>query len=179
MIIRGSVVGPYRIPSESMYPTLQKGDHILVNKLSYGIRLPFVEHTVFQYSEPQRYDIVVFTRPDEPASKDIESDMNYIKRVIGLPGETIEVTGRKVFINGQPLMDDNKAVWQEGGLVSLAPTVIPPGHVVLMGDNRDHSKDSRLWATGPFLDITRIRGRAFFIYWNSGWDTSRFFRILR
>lgn len=174
VVLRGTVIEAFKIPSGSMIPTLRIGDHILVSKLSYGIRLPFMTSMVYQYAEPKRGDIVVFTRPDDPATPDEDdSSINIIKRVIGLPGEEVEIVGTKVIVNGRPI-DEPYAVWDEGGVKSWGPEKIPAGHVLLMGDNRDHSKDSRYW-TNPFLDIKRIKGRALVIYWT--WDTSRFGRI--
>lgn len=174
IMLRGTVIEAFKIPSGSMIPTLRIGDHILVGKLSYGLRLPFMASTVYDYAEPKRGDIVVFTRPDDPATQDEDdSSINIIKRVVGLPGEEVEVVGTKVIINGKPL-EEPYAIWDEGGVKSWGPEKIPAGHVLLLGDNRDHSKDSRYW-TDPFLDIKRIKGRAMIIYWT--WDTSRFGRI--
>lgn len=184
--IRGTVVEAFKIPSGSMIPTLRIGDRILVSKFSYGIRfeIPFVQHplftnTLFQYSIPHRTDIVVFTRPDDPSTteKD-ESEDNIIKRVIGLPGETVEVRGTTVLINGQELIEPY-ARWEQGGSLegNFGPKRVPEGHIFLMGDNRDASKDSRFW-NYPFLDLARVKGRAIIIYWSFD-DLSRFGRILR
>ena len=177
IILRASVVEAFKIPSGSMIPTLHIGDHILVSKFSYGIRLPFVTYTALQYSQPKRGDIVVFTRPDDPSTLEDESAINIIKRVIGLPGETVEVRDTRVFINNE-ILDEPYARWQEGGLRegNFGPEVVPPGKVFLLGDNRDHSKDSRFWSD-PFLDVGRIKGRALIIYWS--WDSmSRIGKIL-
>lgn len=170
-ILRASVVEAFKIPSLSMYPTLKVGDHILVGKLSYGLRLPFVTDSVALFSTPERGDIVVFTRPDEVRTAEDESSINIIKRVVGLPGDTVEVRGTKVFINGKEL-EEPYARYQEHGITEgyFGPDVVPPGHIFLMGDNRDHSKDSRFWEN-PFLDIHRVKGRAMIIYWS--WDSLR------
>ena len=178
--LRASVVEAFKIPSTSMVPTLEVGDHILVNKLSYGIRLPFVEKIAFLYSTPARGDIVVFTLPDDPATPDTdESDINIIKRVIGLPGDTIEVNGTTVKINGEAYTKDSDyALWLQGGKKNFGPTTIPENKILLLGDNRDYSRDSRYWKD-PFLEVTRIKGRAFIIYWNSQFVLSRIFNILR
>lgn len=165
LLLRASVVEAFKIPSESMKPTLQVGDHILVNKLSYGLRLPFIKETVWQLSKPERGDVVVFTLPDDPNTAEIdESDTNIIKRVLGLPGETIEVRGTSVFINGK-LYEDPQAHWLQGGRKDFGPVLVPDDKILLLGDNRDFSKDSRYWRS-PFLDISRVKGRAFFIYWS-------------
>jgi len=156
--LRGTVIEAFRIPSESMVPTLIEYDHILVTKFNYGLRAIFFPLTLVQFSVPNRNDIVVFTREDEP-------NTNIIKRVIGLPGETIEIKGQEVLINGKVIEEPKNVKWLEGGLVSFGPVKIPEGHVFMMGDNRDHSKDSRFW-DNPFLDVRRIKGRAQLVYFN-------------
>jgi signal peptidase I len=164
VFFRGSVLEPFKIPSGSMIPTLQISDQILVSKLSYGLRLPFIAHTLYQYDTPKRGDVVVFTRPDELSTHDDdESSINLIKRVVGLPGEILEVKDAAVFINGIAL-DEPYARWSEGGRESFGPVTIPAGHIILLGDNRDQSKDSRYWED-PFLEISRVKGRALVIYW--------------
>ncbi|RMD86250.1 MAG: signal peptidase I [Candidatus Dadabacteria bacterium] len=176
-ILRASFVEAYKIPSGSMIPTLRIGDHILVSKLSYGLRVPYgiglpfrIKDTMlFQYDTPKRGDVVVFTRPDDPNTEEDESAINIIKRVIGLPGDVVEVRGTQVFINGQPL-DEPYARWVENGIPegNFGPEKVPEGKVLLLGDNRDRSKDSRFWSY-PFLDISRIKGRALIVYWS--WDS--------
>jgi signal peptidase I len=166
-LLQASVVQAFKIPSGSMIPTLKVGDHIFVSKFSYGLRLPFMTHTFWQYAMPKRGDVVVFTRPDDPLTPDEDdSDVNIIKRVIGLPGDLLEIQGTRVYINNQLLIEEY-AKWDEQGLTSqkFGPEKVPEGHIFLMGDNRDHSKDSRFW-TQPFLDINRVKGRALIIYWN-------------
>lgn len=177
-LLRASVVEAFKIPSLSMFPTLKVGDHILVSKLSYGFRLPLMTDSLFLFDAPKRGDIVVFTRPDEPGTTDDESGINIIKRVIGLPGDTVEVRGTTVLINGQEL-NEPYARYQEHGIPDgyFGPDRVPEGHVFLLGDNRDHSKDSRFWRE-PFLDMHRIKGRAQIIYWS--WDSmSRMGTVLR
>ena len=178
-VIRIVIVEPFKIPSASMVPTLQIGDYILVLKYSYGLRFPFVSNSLVQWSEPNRGDVVVFTRPDDPQTPDEDdSKINIIKRVIGLPGDTIEVRKAQVYINNQPIRE-TYARWAEGGIPEgyFGPTVIPPGHIFLMGDNRDHSKDSRFW-TDHFLDVRRVKGRAVIIFWS--WDSlSRIGTLIR
>lgn len=178
-LLRASVVEAFKIPSASMEPTLEIGDHILVNKLSYGIRLPLLEETLVPFRSPERGDIVVFTLPDDPITPGKESDTNIIKRVIGLPGDTIEVRGRRVIINGEVYDEDERyARWLRGGVMDFGPEVVPEGKVLLLGDNRDESRDSRFWPD-HFLDIARIKGRAFIIYWNSAFYFKRMFDIIR
>ncbi len=166
--LRASVVEAYKIPSGSMIPTLQIGDHILVNKLSYGMRLPLKTEMLYQFDSPKRGDVVVFTRPDEPGTSEDESSINIIKRVVGLPGDIVEVKGTRAYINNQ-YYPEMYARWEENGIEGgdFGPERVPDGHVLLLGDNRDHSRDSRFWPY-PFLDMKRIKGRAFVIYWS--WD---------
>jgi signal peptidase I len=154
-----------------------------VFKFWYGLRLPFVTDTVVEWGEPNRGDVVVFTRPDDPRTPhEDDSAIHIIKRVVGLPGDTVEVRpgdilerGDKpsgvVLINGNPI-EEPYAQWVEGGNPEgqFGPTVIPPGHVLLLGDNRDQSKDSRFWSN-PFLDIKRIKGKAVIIFWS--WDSPK------
>lgn len=169
MFLRASVVEAFKIPSGSMIPTLMIGDHILVSKFSYGLRAPFVKKMLYRYSQPERGDVVVFTRVDDPSTIDDESEINIIKRVVGLPGDTVEVRGTKVYINNA-IYPESYARWEEGGIRegNFGPEKVPAGHVFLLGDNRDHSKDSRFWYD-PFLEMERIKGRALIIYWS--WDS--------
>lgn len=167
--IRVTLIEAYRIPSGSMLPTLRIQDHILVTKLNYNLQIPLRLEPLWQFSTPDRGDIVVFSRPDDPATFDDDSKISIIKRVIGLPGETVEVRGTTVFINGKPLAEDAYDTWWEkGGIGDFGPQEVPKGHVFLLGDNRDNSKDSRFW-TEHFLPMWRIKGRALIIYWS--WDS--------
>jgi signal peptidase I len=165
LFIRTFIVQAFKIPSGSMIPTLQIGDHILVNKLSYGLRMPFLERYLFEYSTPQRGEVVVFIFPED-RSKD------FIKRVIGVAGDTLEVRAKKVFINGKQV-DDLHANFagydpQAGAVGSgddYGPKVVPENHIFVMGDNRDRSYDSRFWG---YVNLNDVRGKAFLIYWS--WD---------
>ncbi len=163
LFIRAFVVQAFKIPSGSMEPTLLIGDHLLVNKFIYGIKLPFIEHKFLIYKEPQRGDIVVFIFP-----KDKKKD--FIKRVIGGPGDTVEIRRKKIYINGKH-WDDSYGVYRDAevtGLVprdNFGPVVVPPEHVLVMGDNRDRSFDSRFWGFVPF---DQIKGKALILYWS--WD---------
>lgn len=179
LVLRASVVEAFKIPSSSMESTLEIGDHILVNKLSYGFRLPLIAETIYNYGAPKRGEIVVFTLPDDPRTTNIdESDTNIIKRAIGLPGDTVEVKGTQVFINGELYEGDlEHAQWLQGGAKDFGPVTVPEGKVLLLGDNRDYSRDSRFW-DDPFLDIARVKGRAFIVYWNSR-EMGRIFHIIR
>jgi signal peptidase I len=177
--IRVTIVEPFKIPSGSMIPTLEIGDFILVIKFKYGLRMPFMTNSVVSWSSPVRGDVVVFTRPDDPNTPDEDdSKINIIKRVVGLPGDAVEVRGAKVYINGKAL-DEPYARWAEGGKFegSFGPKRVPEGHVLLLGDNRDNSKDSRFW-TNPFLDQRRIKGKAVLIFWSFD-SFSRIFTRIR
>ena len=165
-LLRASVVEAFKIPSSSMEQTLEIGDHILVNKLSYGFRLPLMPLSLVSFRPPKRGDVVVFTLPDDPSTPEDEADINIIKRVIGLPGDEILVEGTKVYIDGRYYQEDERyARWVLSGKKNFGPVTVPPKHVLLLGDNRDQSRDSRYW-DDPFLDVRRIKGRAFIIYWN-------------
>lgn len=171
VFIRTFAVQAYKIPSGSMIPTLLVGDYILVNRLAYGLRIPYYKY-IFKWGEIKRGDVIVFVFPEDP-SKD------FIKRVIALPSETIEIRKKKIYIDGKEIEDK----W---GFFSddyfgpprddFGPFKVPPGHVFVMGDNRDESNDSRFW--GP-VNIQNIKGKAFVIYfsWDSNEKSVRFNRI--
>jgi len=163
-VLRATVVEAYRIPSGSMLPTLQVGDHILVTKFNYGARIPFVKKSLVVFDTPERGEIVVFTRPDDPNTLADESSINIIKRVIGLPNDKVEVKNGHVYINNK-ILDENYAVWVEGGEGHYGPYVVPEDHVLVLGDNRDQSKDSRFWHN-PFLHVGLVKGRAQIVYFN-------------
>jgi len=168
LAIRTVVVQAFKIPSGSMLPTLQIGDHILVNKFLYGPRLeiPLTQMSLGRLPglrKPRPGDVIVFIWPKD-RSKD------FIKRVVAVEGQTIEVKNRQVFIDGKP-WDDPHATWvMQRGLGGGAgdnygPYTVPPDHVFVMGDNRDQSYDSRFWGPVPIADI---KGQALVIYWS--WD---------
>ncbi|BAQ72761.1 MULTISPECIES: signal peptidase I [Pseudomonas] len=164
LVLRSFLVEPFQIPSGSMKPTLDVGDFILVNKFSYGIRLPVIDKKVIEIGDPQRGDVMVFRYPSDP-------NVNYIKRVVGLPGDEVRYTSDKhLFVNGQPVAE--QLVGAEPGTLGSAELykeklgaaehlirkemsryratpdgrwVVPAGHYFMMGDNRDNSNDSRYW----------------------------------
>jgi signal peptidase I len=168
LMIRTFVVQAFKIPSGSMEDTLLIGDHILVNKLAYGLQVPFVDakfHVFGLIGDPARGDIIVFPFPRDPSR-------DFIKRVVGLPGDRIEVRNHHAYINGEPLKEpyiklDERAAAHPSRYSHWGPDVVPPGKLFVMGDNRDNSADSRDWG---FLDSTQVKGRAFIIYWS--WDSS-------
>jgi signal peptidase I len=165
LVIRTFVVQAFKIPSGSMLPTLQIGDHILVNKFIYGPRLeiPLTQVSLGQLPglrKPAPGDIVVFVWPKD-RSKD------FIKRVIAVEGQTIEVRDRQVYIDGKK-WDDPHATYTQARsrpAEGYGPFTVPPDHVFVMGDNRDQSYDSRFWGPVPNVDI---KGKALIIYWS--WD---------
>ena len=165
LAIRTFVVQAFKIPSGSMLPTLQIGDHILVNKFVYGPRLeiPLTQISLGQLPglrKPRPGDVVVFVWPKD-RSKD------FIKRVIAVAGQTVEMRAKQVYIDGKP-WDDPHATYTTGRSAqsdSFGPVTVPPGFVFVMGDNRDQSYDSRFWGPVPLADI---KGQALIIYWS--WD---------
>ncbi|MCX8043234.1 MAG: signal peptidase I [Desulfobacterota bacterium] len=165
LVIRAFVVQAFKIPSGSMEPTLLIGDHILVCKFIYGINLPFVERKFFQFKKPARGDVIVFVYPVDP-SKD------FIKRVIAVEGETVLIKEKKIYINGTPIPDEHghftsPTILHQSGTAlhrdNYGPVTVPQGCVFVMGDNRDNSYDSRFWG---FVNINKVKGKAFLIYWS-------------
>ena len=163
LFIRTFVVQAFKIPSGSMEPTLLVGDHILVNKFLYGIKIPFIRKTLIPISEPKRNDVIVFIYP-------VDKSKDFIKRVIGLPGDEIEIIGNRILINGKPFKDKYGYYPDKGkGGVSQAvkahfgPVKVPKDHLFVMGDNRNHSYDSRFWG---FVPLESVKGKAFIIYWS-------------
>jgi len=198
LAIRAFVIEPYRIPSGSMFPTLLVGDHLFVNKFIYGIKLPFSDLRLPGLREPERGDIAVFTvaqRGSQTYPADRRPDLpreEFVKRIIGLPGDRIAFRGSRVFVNGEPVevrplgetfeddtgsslsvsevtMGDRSFRTLDDPHVTIpspADTItVEPGRYFLLGDNRDHSKDSRFWGT---VRLAEIKGPAFILYWS--WD---------
>jgi signal peptidase I len=187
-LLRSFLAEPFRIPSASMMPTLLIGDFLLVNKFTYGIRLPIINKKIVELNEPKRGDIVVFRFPKDPT-------VDYIKRVIGLPGDKVAYYEKKLYINNVPAnlvslgsyqgvgqgqdmtgsehFDEDLAGVEHSILIrDGAPTVegsyvIPAGNYFVMGDNRDNSNDSRYWGTVPEENLV---GKAFFIWMNWDWE---------
>lgn len=167
LFIRAFVVQAFKIPSGSMKPTLLVGDHILVNKFIYGIKIPLLDKEILHIKDPKHRDIVVFRYPVDP-SKD------FIKRVIGLPGDTVKIHDKKVYVNNQ-LQEEPYVVHSDRRILpasvgprdNMAPIVVPPHSLFVMGDNRDESYDSRFW---KFVDTSELRGQAFIIYWSWNQD---------
>src|SRR5437868_6256295 len=191
LFIRTFVVQAFKIPTGSMEQNLLIGDHLLVNKFVFGATLSPGERAVLPMKDIRRRDVIVFKYPEDP-------ERDFIKRVIGLPGETVELRNRRVFINGKQLdepyvyyLEDPPPIPQEMGMsvevqgsgdprVQYGPVTVPPGQYFVMGDNRDNSQDSRYWG---FMPRENVKGRALVIYWSYDPDTglsgTRWGRILR
>jgi signal peptidase I len=179
--IRTFVIQAYKIPSGSMKPTLLIGDHILVSKFNYGVKLPLIRSTLIPVGTPKRGDIVVFIYPED-RSKD------FIKRLIGLPGDTIQIRDKKILLNGLP-WNDAHGVYVDSMVIpgsvqprdNFGPVTVPESTLFVMGDNRDESYDSRFWGFVPMKDVL---GKALVIYWSwnqedHGIRWNRFGSILR
>jgi signal peptidase I len=197
LLLRSFVVEPFRIPSNSMMPTLLTGDFILVNKFAYGLRLPVINTKIIPIGEPQHGDVVVFKFP-------LDGKTDYIKRVVGVPGDEVYYRDKTIFINGQPQAQvpvgrytgeasgavmtgareavetldgvEHRTLVRQGlpdlppGCRVLAggPIKVPSGHYFVMGDNRDNSNDSRCWG---FVPEDNLVGKAFAIWMH--WDGER------
>lgn len=188
LLIRSFLFEPFRIPSDSMMPTLLDGDFIFVSKFAYGLRLPVIHEKIVSLGEPKRGDVIVFRLPSDPAT-------NYIKRLVGLPGDHIQVRGRQLYVNGTPVplqMDGPYTGPRSDGVHANAivgvetldgvehrvlhipgrpsyeyDAIVPAGHYFFMGDNRDNSRDSRYEEVG-FVPERNLVGKAVRIWLN--WD---------
>lgn len=170
LVIRAFVVQAFKIPSGSMLNTLLIGDHILVNKFLYGVKNPITGETWIPGKNPERGDVIVFIYP-------LDRKKDFIKRVIGLEGDTVEIRDKKVYVNGKLILEQPGIQHLDKEIIpaskqprdNMEPVVVPKGKVFVMGDNRDHSFDSRYWGFVPLKDI---KGKAFIIYWS--WNADRF-----
>jgi len=207
LFIRTFAVQAFKIPTGSMEPNLLIGDHLLVNKLLYSPSFGPLEDRLFGKRPIERGHVVVFKFPEDPTR-------DFIKRVIGLPGETIEIRNKTVFVDGKPLAesyahfieqplrpdDPEYGLRTESIRDNWGPQVVPDGQLLVLGDNRDNSRDSRFWG---FLPRDQVKGRALLVYWSyaatgeeyrreGGWDRvkdtlsafgrtrwSRFFHMIR
>ncbi len=187
LVLRSFVAEPFRIPSGSMLPTLIVGDFILVNKFAYGLRLPVVERKIMEVGDPQRGDVVVFRYPPQPS-------VDYIKRVVGLPGDKIEYLNKRLYINGTAVklvpgekdggVSDVSIFEEQLGEVQYSiqitasqpamdgGVIVPPGHYFVMGDNRDNSADSRIWG---FVPDENLLGKAFMVWMSLDFGKMEFF----
>lgn len=197
LLLRSFLVEPFRIPSGSMMPTLLVGDFILVNKYTYGIRLPVLNKKIFEVGEPQRGDVFVFRFPLQP-------EIDYIKRVVGVPGDVIDYRNKVLYVNGEPMAGTTLGAYTGVGsgtretgslehvenlagiehailthpmapdfphgctVLRKGPVTVPDGAYFAMGDNRDNSNDSRCWG---FVSEEHLVGKAFAIWMH--WDSNR------
>ncbi len=200
LVLRSFVVEPFRIPSGSMMPTLLVGDFILVDKFTYGLRLPVLKTKIWDNGEPERGDVVVFRFPKNPRT-------DYIKRVVGLPGDRVAYRNKNIILNGEPVPIETVGPYQAEGsgirangsiegremlgdtehAVLINPFVpdfspgctflgrqevtVPPGHYFAMGDNRDDSNDGRCWG---FIPEGNLVGKAFVIWLSWDWQRPGF-----
>jgi signal peptidase I len=196
LLLRSFVLEAFKIPSGSMIPTLAIGDQIFVNKFLYGVRIPFTSVRLVEFAAPKRGEVIVFISPVPPHE-------DFIKRVVAIAGDQIEVRNGLVLVNGEPVRRDGKGrgtYWDRDGATerwypfeaigfqehhgehdyvvlddtesnipqaNFGPVVVPEGNVFVMGDNRDHSYDSRSWGPVP---MPNILGRAMFVWWSWGKD---------
>ncbi len=168
LVIRTFIVQAFKIPSGSMEDTLAIGDHLLVNKFIYGTKIPFTNTEILKLRDPKQGDVIVFQYPEDP-SKD------FIKRVIGVPGDVVEVKNKRVYVNGK-LYANPHEVHKEADVIPKEmnprdfkdPVTVPPNSYFVMGDNRDRSYDSRFWG---FVTRDKIKGLAFIKYWS--WDSEK------
>lgn len=157
LIVRALLVQSYHIPSESMEDTLLKGDFLFANKFLYGAKVPFVDWRFPKVRDPEPGDVVIFKFPGDGKT-------DYIKRCIAVEGQTVEVRGKRVFVDGKELHEEYaKYVGGNRARRNFEPFVVPPNHIFVMGDNRDNSYDSRFWGS---LNKKYIRGRALFLYFS-------------
>lgn len=166
LFVRTFVFQAFKIPTGSMKPNLLVGDHLLVNKFGFGPSATGLERALLPMRDIRRGDVIVFKFPEEP-------DRDFIKRVIGLPGETLELRNQTVYINGAPLIEPYAhyiyppSDGEDPTLLDLrrkyGPVTVPAGHYFMMGDNRDDSQDSRYWG---FMPRSYVKGQALFIYWS-------------
>jgi len=193
LLIRAYVIQAFKIPSGSMIPTLLVGDHILVNKFIYGIKLPFSEKRVFIFRPPRRGDVIVFSFPGNREKEECRSLANnisfrishafstgnplylftddcrdFIKRVVAVGGDRIEIRDKKVYVNGVELKEpyiihNDPLVQKSPPRDNFGPFIVPRNSFFVMGDNRDQSYDSRFWGV---VDMKDIKGKAFILYWS-------------
>ena len=162
LVIRTFVVQAFKIPSESMVKTLLVGDHLLASKFSYGIKIPFTHTYIYKGDDPVKGDIIIFEYPNDPS-------VDYIKRIVGTPGDTIEVRNKQLFRNGEAVKESFIRFTEPDRIQpvrdNFGPVTVPADKYFVMGDNRDNSMDSRFWG---FVDRSAIRAKAWRIYWSWG-----------
>lgn len=168
LLIRAFIIQAFKIPSGSMIPTLLIGDHVLVNKFIYGVKIPFTDNRVLVFKKPAKGDIIVFKFP-----KDTSKD--FIKRVVAAEGDKIESRNKVIYVNDKPLnetyahyRDNNVLPYAMNPRDNFGPFTVPENKYFVMGDNRDESNDSRFWG---YIDFKEVKGKALILYWS--WDNSK------
>jgi signal peptidase I len=166
LFVRTFIVQAFKIPTGSMENNLLIGDHLLVNKFAYAPTMTRIEQMLLPIDPIRRGDIIVFKYPEDP-------ERDFIKRVIGLPGETIELRNKKVYIDGKPMDEpyvqylftpsEDEGPFDYDVRMQYGPVTVPPGQYFMMGDNRDNSQDSRYWG---FLPAEYVKGKALFVYFS-------------
>jgi signal peptidase I len=170
LFIRTFVVQAFKIPSGSMKETLQIGDHILVNKFIYGVKLPLINKVILPIKDPKKDDIIVFRYPENPK-------LDFIKRVVAVQGDVVEIRNKKLFVNDE-LVTRPYAIHTDPHIIpgvynkrdNFGPVEVPADSLFVMGDNRDNSKDSRFWG---FVELPAVKGKAFMIYWSWNKNNSK------
>ena len=177
LLVRGFVVQAFRIPSGSMEPTLLVGDHLIVNRMSYVVKVPFTDIVIFHVGNPKKGDVIVFRYPVDPTK-------DFIKRVIATEGDIVQIKDKVVYINGQKVADPH-AFFAEGNSIipaqlsprdSFGPVKVPKNHFFAMGDNRDRSLDGRFWG---FVDRDDLVGRALILYFSLNTQSDDILHVVR
>jgi signal peptidase I len=165
VLLRGVALEAFKIPSASMLPTLQIGDYLLVSKLRYGLHMPGGGGWLLRFGDPRPGDVIVFSGHD-PTS-------DYVKRVVAVAGEVVEIRNKQVLVDGKPrdlptaYFTHRSYVQSNSPRDNFGPARVPPGQVFVLGDNRDQSIDSRYWG---FVDVNDVEGKAFLVYWSADGD---------
>ena len=169
LIIRTFLFQAFKIPSGSMLDTLLIGDHLLVNKFIYGTKLPFSDDRYLTIRDPERGDVIVFEFPEDEGKSFLQR-RDFIKRVVGLPGDLIEVKAKQVYVNGEPFTVPQELHKDQEMIPAVAsprdfvgPIKVPEDSYFVMGDNRDYSYDSRFWG---YVHKSKVKGLAFIKYWS-------------
>ena len=169
-VSKASFVEAFFVPSTSMTPTLQERDYILVPKFLYGLHIPLLSDVVVTWSKPRRGDVIVFKHGHVVDGS--SEDEAFVKRVIGVEGDLVEIVGADVLLNGRPVSEPY-ARWTNATEASrrhFGPLRVPKGKVFVLGDNRDDSEDSRFWAD-PFISLSQVVGKAVMVYWSGSHDS--------
>jgi signal peptidase I len=168
VVFKASFVEAFFVPSVSMKPTLRESDYILVPKFMYGLHVPWVQDLIVQWAHPRRGDVIVFNRGEGVHSS--EEHQTMVKRVIGVEGDTVEIVGSTVMLNGTPLVEPyTLSTGSSLSLEHFGPFTVPAGKLFVLGDNRDNSDDSRFWQD-PFVSLSQVVGKAVMVYWSGSQD---------